>query len=103
MTEIRKLMREHDVYVLASNEYEGWGAVVSEALEEGICVLCSREAGAGATILPEECLFSCGDVEELMQKLQNIPIYRTIGLWNAKNAAQALWNFSVINKENINK
>ena len=95
MEEIRGLMRAHDVYILSSNEYEGWGAVVSEALEEGMCVLCSREAGAGATILPDECLFPCGDVDGLARKLQNLPTYRTIGPWTAKNAANAALEFAV--------
>lgn len=95
MEDVRGLMRTHDVYVLSSNEYEGWGAVVSEALEEGLCVLCSREAGAGATILPDECLFPYGDVDGLVQKLQNLTTHRTIGPWTAKKAAQVLLDFPV--------
>ena len=52
MEKVRELMREHDLFVLASNAYEGWGAVVSEALEEGMRVLGTFEAGASAAILP---------------------------------------------------
>lgn len=43
--EVRTLMRSHDVYALPSNGYEGWGAVVNEALEEGMIVLGTRQAG----------------------------------------------------------
>ena len=49
---VRQIMREHKTYVFPSNGYEGWGAVVSEALEEGMLVYASCESGAGATILP---------------------------------------------------
>jgi glycosyltransferase involved in cell wall biosynthesis len=94
MEAVRGLMRSHDVYVLSSNEYEGWGAVVSEALEEGMTVLCSREAGAGATILPTECLFDCGDADGLREKLlQPLPKIG-IGQWSAKNAALQLKEFA---------
>ena len=63
MPEIRRLMCEHDVLVLASNAIEGWGAVVSEALEEGMDVIGTYEAGASAALLPKERLFHCGDVK----------------------------------------
>lgn len=63
--QVRELMRNHDIYVLPSNAYEGWGAVVSEALEEGMCVLATIESGAGATLLPSENLFCSGGIERL--------------------------------------
>jgi len=67
--EVRRLMREHDVYVLSSNACEGWGAVVSEAIEEEMYVLGTFESGAAATLLPEDQLFHCDDVWELYRKL----------------------------------
>ncbi len=67
--QVRELMREHDIYVLPSNAYEGWGAVVSEALEEGMCVLASMESGAGATVLPPENLFRAGQWREIRAKV----------------------------------
>ena len=90
VAQVRELMRAHDVYVLPSNGYEGWGAVVSEALEEGMRVLATVESGAGATLLPPSNLFRAGDVETLAQKLRaSIPPVR-IGDWTAESAAQAL-------------
>ena len=61
VAEVRAFMRSHEVYVLPSNAYEGWGAVVSEALEEGMEVLGTYEAGSSATVLPQENLFHAGD------------------------------------------
>ena len=94
IAEVRRLMREHDVYVLSSNAYEGWGAVVSEALEEGMRVLGTYEAGSSATILPKERLFHSGDYKALAALLEkesrgDLPPC-SIGDWTAKFAAERL-------------
>ncbi len=94
MAKMRELMREHDLYVFASNGYEGWGAVVSEALEEGMNVIGTFEAGASATLLPKERLFHCGDwrtlaaliVKEMKGELPPCGI----GEWTAKFGAKRL-------------
>ena len=91
INDVRQLMREHDVYVLSSNAYEGWGAVVSEALEEGMKVVGTYEAGSSATILPIECLFRSGDhvsLSRLLADNANIPLLDK-SIWSAKNAAIA--------------
>ena len=91
--DVRRLMREHDVYVLASNAYEGWGAVVSEALEEGMKVIGTYEAGSSATILPGGCLFHAGDIKALLYKLENtFDIGVDISEWLPNSAAIALAN-----------
>ena len=90
INEVRKLMREHDVYVLSSNAYEGWGAVVSEALEEGMAVIGTYEAGSSATILPESNLFHAGDWRRLKELLEGDVERVGIGKWTAKSAAEVL-------------
>lgn len=93
INEVRKLMREHDVYVLASNGYEGWGAVVSEALEEGMKVVGTYEAGSSATILPDECLFHAGDEKSLLAKLGNtFDMGIEVSEWCPSSAATTLAN-----------
>lgn len=85
--EVRKAMREHDTFVFASNGFEGWGAVVSEALEEGMNAIGTFECGAPPTLLPRERLFHCGDVKALACLLE--AEYRgtlppcSIGEWTA--------------------
>lgn len=91
---VRQLMCEHDLYVFASNGYEGWGAVVSEALEEGMSVIGTFEAGASATLLPKERLFHCGDWKTLARLIEKeargeLPPCR-IGEWTAAAAAKRL-------------
>lgn len=95
VAEVRMFMRTHDVYVLPSNAYEGWGAVVCEALEEGMEVFGTYEAGSSATILPRENLFPAGDWKTLRDKLVGYAQAREshcqgIGKWNAKCAAEKL-------------
>ena len=90
ISDVRRLMREHDLYVLSSNSYEGWGAVVSEALEEGMKVFGTFEAGGSATMLSNECLFHSGDWEKLVQMLLSDAPRAGIGEWNATTAAMEL-------------
>lgn len=92
LAEVRAEMRRNDIYVLSSNAWEGWGAVVNEALEERMMVLGTYEAGSSATILPRENLFHAGDWLAL-RKLLNGPI-RTmnIGKWNVEFAAKQMVN-----------
>lgn len=94
ITEVRKLMRGHDIYVFASDANEGWGAVVSEALEEGMRVIGTYEAGASAAMLPKERLFHCGDYKALTSLIENeckgeLPPC-SIGDWTAEKAAKRL-------------
>ncbi len=96
--EVRKLMRSHDIYVLSSNPYEGWGAVVSEALEEGMRVIASLDTGSGATLLPQERQFKSGDVKKLTALL-NAEIKgrspaTTIDKWTASCAGKFLSGFA---------
>lgn len=64
---VRQLMREHDVLVLSSSIREGWGAVASEAIEEGRLVIGTYEAGSTATVLPKENLFHAGDADDFLR------------------------------------
>jgi glycosyltransferase involved in cell wall biosynthesis len=89
-TEVRELMRNHDVYVFGSNALDGWGTVVSEALEEGMRVVGTYESGASATILPETNLFHSGDWRALA-KILSLEVPRVdIGRWNVKCAVEHL-------------
>lgn len=88
MSEVRAVMRRHDLFVMASDAHEGWGVVVNEALLEGMSVVSSRQAGAGATMLPEECLFETGDVDALSEKIWDPPAPCGIGSWNVREAAR---------------
>lgn len=88
--QVRDLMRAHDVYVLPSDGGEGWGAVVSEALEEGMQVFGTVEAGASGTVLPPTHLFKAGDVKRLTELLKSELPKVSIGEWTAEDGAKYL-------------
>lgn len=90
IAEVRTLMHAYDVYVFSSNSYDGWGAVVSEALEEGLKVVGTYEAGSSATLLPDSNLYHAGDWRRLAQILQGEIAQVGIGEWTAANAAERL-------------
>jgi len=79
IAEVRPLMRTHDIYVFSSDAQDGWGAVVSEALTEGMTVLGTIETGASAALLPKENLFHTGDWKVLAEILVAAS-YRAVGL-----------------------
>ena len=90
---VREMMRTCDAYVLTSDGTEGWGAVTSEALEEGACVYGTYEAGSSASMLPTEKLFHAGNVSELEELLRRPVKYDTINNWAAEKAAIILEKF----------
>lgn len=94
IAEVRRIMRGHDVFVLSSNAFEGWGAVVNEAIEEGMCVFGTYEAGASATILSERFLFHSGDWKRLrdllIESAELSKWVNGIGSWSAEEAARTL-------------
>lgn len=44
--EVGKAMEKADIYVFPSDQQEGWGAVVNEAMSRGCCVIGCKSAGA---------------------------------------------------------
>ena len=70
LSQVREEMRRHDVYVLASDAREGWGAALSEAMEEGVICLGTDEAGASAALLPATHRFRAGDARRLADLLR---------------------------------
>ncbi len=92
IAKVRELMRGNDVFVLASDGQEGWGAVLSEAMEEGMSCLGTFEAGASATVLPKERLFHVGDwrrLSEMLLKNESLPAV-DFSKWTVQAAADRL-------------
>jgi glycosyltransferase involved in cell wall biosynthesis len=70
--EILKLMRQHHIYVLPSTAYEGWGAVVNEAMSEGCAIIATDAAGAPKSVIrhgEHGLLFVPGDWKTLSELL----------------------------------
>ena len=104
--DVRRRMEAADIYLVTSDRFEGWGAVLNEAMNAGCAVVASREIGAAPFLIQDGEngrlynrkkkndlhrivweLLSDADKKHKMQ--QNA--YRTIACeWNGKNAAARL-------------
>lgn len=71
-TEVRRHLRTADLLVLPSH-WDGWGAVVNEALMAGVPVVCSDWCGAKVLIRPgwNGDVVRAGSVADLARVLQN--------------------------------
>jgi len=70
--EVRRLMRESDIYVLSSNRKEGWGAVSGEAMSEGCVLVANAEAGSSRELVIDGesgFLYQDGNVDQLVSLL----------------------------------
>jgi len=75
MSEVWQLMEKSSVYVLPSNGYEGWGAVVNEAMSRGCTLLASDMVGSAKSIInhgENGLLFPSGDWQKLGQLLSKL-------------------------------
>ena len=97
---MRSMMRQYDVYVLSSNGEEGWGAIVGEAMSEGVAVVGALEAGAPPTMLTNGengFTFHCGDVNALADALVRLenPDVRDKIVRNAHKTIEQFWSPAV--------
>lgn len=91
--QVREQMRKAHVYVLPSNAYEGWGAVLNEAMSEGCAVIASEAAGAAKTMLrhgENGLLFKSGDHRRLAELLVQLSIDEPLRLRLAKAGQKAI-------------
>ena len=103
---VREIMAAAHVFVLSSNNIEGWGAVLNEAMNAGCAVVASRQAGATGYLIKDgengfsypgrryqkmrEIVFKLCDEPDLRENCGRAA-YKTITeTWNAEQAAQAL-------------
>lgn len=105
--EVTALMAKNDVYVLPSNAYEGWGAVVNEAMSVGCAVVASDKTGAGAAMIGDGVngfLFESGSVFSLYNCLNDLlcnkNLVQKIG-FSAKATMTELWQPSAVAKRYI--
>ncbi|WP_040281399.1 glycosyltransferase family 4 protein [Psychroserpens damuponensis] len=69
--ELRNLVGQHHVLILPSR-FDGWGAVVNEALASGLKVICSNKCGASILIINDKIghVFNINNQDELTQMLE---------------------------------
>ena len=98
---VRKYMEEANIFLLTSDQNEGWGAVVNEAMNSACVVIGNQKIGSipylikngknGFMYLDKSDLFNI--VEKIIENKEEQKIvgknayYTIIKTWNAKNAA----------------
>ena len=112
---VKELMNNADIYIFPSNGYEGWGAVVNEAMQSKCAVVASQETGAARSIIKNNyngltyptgnrealklALVSLLENKELLNSIKENG-YNTIRTtWSAEEAAR---RFSIVTDRIIN-
>ena len=96
--EVRRIMRDSDVYVLASNRQEGWGAVAGEAMSEGCVLVANEQAGAARELVVEGetgFLYQNENIDQLASLLEIIANNHSLRMRVRKQAWErmnALWS-----------
>ena len=101
---VREHMDRSDVFVFGSNFYEGWGAVVNEAMNSACAMVVSHAVGSAAYLIQSGkngYIYCFADVKDLTQKIKDLAenrdlreefgkeAYKTITeLWTATVAAE---------------
>lgn len=104
--QVRDIMEKCHIHVFTSNQLEGWGAVVNEAMNSGCAEVANLEAGAVPYLLKQGVnglAYSDNSYEEMKQAVlyllehpeerrrMGLSGYQTITeLWNAERAATEL-------------
>lgn len=101
---IPDFMKRHDIYVLSSGAYEGWGAVVNESMSCGLTVVASKQSGAALALIEHGVngfLFDSDDISSLIKSLREAIASdrQSIGknanhhidnIWSPDNAAERI-------------
>lgn len=103
---VREHMERAGIFLFTSDQKEGWGVVLNEAMNSGCAVVASHEAGSTPYLVQNESngeVYSSGNIDELyikvkylldypeQQKRMGRAAYSTIcNLWNPETAAERL-------------
>lgn len=95
---VREYMDHADIYVFGSNFYEGWGAVVNEAMNSACSVVVSHSVGSAAFIINNRsngCIYEFANIEQLTRILAELvedkELRRKLGE-NAYNTVRTMWS-----------
>ena len=104
--EVRTRMERADIYLVTSDRYEGWGAVVNEAMNSGCAVVADHMIGAAPFLIQHGkngLLYQDGREDILFRQVETLLKDRALcrhlgrnaletisGEWNAETAARRL-------------
>ena len=105
--ETRAEMEKADIFVMTSNNLEGWGSVIYEALSAGCACVASHAAGATPFLIEDKRngrIFRSGDKESLKNALEELIRNREKARLLGQNAYENMrkyWNPEVAAKRVI--
>lgn len=108
--QVRRLMEQSHIHVFTSNQLEGWGAVVNEAMNSGCVEVADKRAGAVPYLISHGengMIYKRGSYKQLLEAVcylienpdkreeMSRKAYETVTtLWNAEGAAEELVRFA---------
>ena len=103
---VREQMENHQIFIFTSDQNEGWGAVLNEAMNSGCAVVANRQIGSVPFLLKNGengFIYDKGNVDALYEHVKYLldhfekaaqmgkNAYETIiSMWSAEPAAQRL-------------
>ena len=104
--EILEAMKHHDIFLFTSDNREGWGAVVNEAMANGCAVVASDAIGSTGYLVKEKvtgCAYVNLNIDSLTEKviwmldhpeellnMRKNSYHQMINVWNPQNASKCL-------------
>lgn len=104
--EVRQHMEEANIFLFTSDQNEGWGAVLNEAMNSGCAVIASNVVGSAPFLIRDGVnglIYKYGDKDDLVRKmiylLDDATRAKNLGreayaaitkVWNAQTAANRL-------------
>lgn len=99
--EVRKHMEESAIFIFTSDRYEGWGAVLGEAMNSGCAVLASHACGSSPFLIEQNVngrVYRYNDIKEFCSSLEDYltdgELTRRLGI-NAYKTMAGTWNVEV--------
>lgn len=96
--EVLKQMRTHEIFCFTSDQNEGWGAVLNEAMSNGCCPIVAKEIGSAPFLINDGVngfLFKNAEVRSFCEKvdfLRTHPIILKQMRMNAFNTIHEIWS-----------
>lgn len=77
--DVLEMMKSHHIFLLTSDQREGWGVVVNEAMASGCCVISSDAVGSVPYLIEDGIngsLFRSGDGDSLFRAVEELVLDR---------------------------
>jgi len=102
--EVRNLMEETNIYIFTSDNNEGWGAVLNEAMNAGCAVVANCAIGSAPTLMKHKengMIYKNGDFKEFENQVRFLIAHPEIQQGMGEKAYETItkeWNHQIVAK-----